>query len=423
MEDKFTKNRDLLVRFLFYFVRKMKLIRIISVRFSYRIVGRVRKGWYCCFYRKRSYKERVTTDMVMNLNLDQITNLTYEHHEIIKNMSSNLQVIADISQADVFIDCLLPGGNEAIVVAEANPNTASSLYKESVLGQVAIEDAEPGVLFSLRNGKPVIGSRGISQENIVMQQDIVPITDRDGMTIAVLIKERDISEIIRNEQKVKSLMETTNSQEKERLVQSLVVQEIHHRVKNNLQVISSLLRLQMRRSSSQEVREVFEDSLSRIASMALVHNYLVKDGLEEVDVKFVMGQIATLLVSSSSIPGQDIQVSVQGESLFLPSDKATSLALVVNELIQNGLKHAFHSRVNGSIEITINSRKQMVYLIVSDDGSGMPDQSSDQPSSSLGLQLVRMLVEEELEGVLSFFHSARGTKVSIMFPIIDRVIE
>jgi two-component sensor histidine kinase len=361
--------------------------------------------------------------MTMSLTLDQVTNLTYEHHEIIKNMSTNLQVIADISQADVFIDCLLPGGKEAIVVAEANPNTATSLYKESVVGQVAVEEAEPGVLFSLKNGKPVNGSRGISQENIVMQQDIVPITDSDGRTIAVLIKERDISEIIRNERKVNSLMKTTNSQEKQRLVQSLVVQEIHHRVKNNLQVISSLLRLQMRRSPSQEVREVFEDSLSRIASMALVHNFLAKDGLEQVDVKFVMGQIATLLVSSSSIPGQNIQVSVQGESLFLPSDKATYLALVVNELIQNGLKHAFHSRENGRIEITINSRKQMVYIIVSDDGSGMAELPSDQPSSTLGLQLVRMLVEEELEGVVSFFPSTRGTKVSIMFPIIDRVIE
>lgn len=361
--------------------------------------------------------------MTLNLTLDQVTNLTYEHYEIINNMSINLQVIADISQADVFIDCLLPGGKEAIVVAEANPNTTSSLYKESVLGQVAVEEAEPGVLFSLRNGKPVIGSRGISQENIVMQQDIVPITDSDGMTIAVLIKEQDISETIRNERKVKSLMETTNSREKERLVQSLVVQEIHHRVKNNLQVISSLLRLQMRRSPSQEVREVFEDSLSRIGSMALVHNYLAKDGLEEVDIKFVMGQIATLLVSSSTSPGQDIQVSVQGETIFLPSDKATSLALVVNELVQNGLKHAFRSKEHGIIEITINSRKQMVFIIVSDDGSGMTEQSSDQPSSSLGLQLVRILVEEELEGVVSIFSSIRGTKVSITFPIIDKVIE
>ncbi|WP_066054188.1 sensor histidine kinase [Robertmurraya korlensis] len=361
--------------------------------------------------------------MVMSLALEQVTNLTYEQQELIKNMSTNLQVIADISQADVFIDCLLPGGKTAIVVAEANPNTAPSLYQESVLGQVALEEAEPGVLFCLKNGKPVIGSRGISQENIVMQQDIVPITDCDGKPIAVLIKERDISETIRNERKVKSLMETTNSQERQKLVQSLVIQEIHHRVKNNLQVISSLLRLQMRRSSSKEVREVFEDSLSRISSMALVHNYLAKDGLEEVDVKFVMGQIGTLLVSSSVIPGQNIQVFVHGESLFLPSDKATSLALVVNELIQNGIKHAFHSRESGRIEITINSRKQMVYLIVSDNGSGMTVQPNDLQSSSLGLQLVRMLVEEELDGVLSFFPSTRGTKVSIMFPIRDKVME
>ncbi|MDX8046270.1 sensor histidine kinase [Gracilibacillus sp. S3-1-1] len=353
---------------------------------------------------------------MISFNLNPVSNLSQEHYDIILDMVRNLQKIADISQADIFIDCLLPEG-KAIVVAEAHPGEAASLYKQSVLGQIISEETEPGVLFSLKNNKSVIGSRGISQENIVMQQDIVPITDKLGKTIAVLVKEQDISQIIRNEHKIKSLMEPEGNKEKQKLIQSLLIQEIHHRVKNNLQVISSLLRLQMRRSSSNEVKEVINDSLSRISSMAMVHDYLAKDGLEEVDAKFVMGQIARLLISLSSQQSQRIHFSVEGESLFLQSDKATSLALIVSELIQNCIKHAFHSRNDGMIEIIIKSRKQMAYLIISDNGSGMDANLFSNQSSSLGLQLVKSLIEEELDGIISVFHSNRGTKISLTFPI------
>lgn len=365
--------------------------------------------------------EGMTSDMIGMLNLYQTTSLSENQCKIISNLSRNLQVIADLSQADMFIDCFLPGRNAAIVVAEAHPSTTQSLYRNSVVGQIAYEENEPGVLFSLQTGKSVIGSRGISQEHVVMQQDIVPITDEYGMTIAVLIKEQDISQLIQNEKNVKMLMHSSSAGEKQTVLQSMMMQEIHHRVKNNLQVIASLLRLQMRRSSSKEVTEVFQDSISRISSMALIHDYLAKMGMDEVDVTFVMEQMATLLLSSFHIPNKHIEIHVQGESLVLRSDKATSVALVVNELVQNCMKHAFRSKNEGKIEICINDRKQMAFIIVQDNGCGMEEAFSSQ-GSSLGLQLVKMLVEEELQGELSFFHSVKGTKVSISFPIPEKVM-
>ncbi|MFF2177343.1 sensor histidine kinase [Lysinibacillus sp. NPDC058147] len=353
------------------------------------------------------------------LDLERLTSLSNEQCEIILDVTKNLQTIADLSQADIFIDCLLEEDNASLIVAEAKPTTIASLYKKSLLGQIAFEEMEPGVLFSLKTGKPVFGSRGITEERGIMQQDIVPIKDLHGETIAVLIKERDISQVVQNERKIEQLMKATNSEDKKGVFQAIVVQEIHHRVKNNLQVISSLLRLQMQRTYSEEVAEVFHDSISRISSMALVHDYLAQRGVEEADIKLLIQQISTLLVSSSVIPGQHITVSVEGESVFCPSDKATAIALIINELVQNSIKHAFPSRNYGKIAINLRQRKQMVTITVTDDGCGIDDRFSIGDLSSLGLQLVDMLVEEKLQGVFSFPISEEGTKVSITFPIIS----
>lgn len=357
------------------------------------------------------------------LDLERLTNLSIEQYEIILGVAKNLQIIADLSQADIFIDCLLEDVNASLVVAEAKPSTTSSLYKKSMLGQIAYEEMEPGVLFSLKTGKPVFGSRGITEEHGIMQQDIVPIQDLYGKTIAVLIKESDISQVVQNENNIEQLMKAINNEEKERVFQAIVVQEIHHRVKNNLQVIASLLRLQMQRSHPVEVTEVFHDSISRISSMALVHDYLAQRGIEEADIKVLIQQISTLLVSSSIIPGQHIAVTVKGDSVFCSSDKATAVALIVNELVQNSIKHAFPSQNHGEIEINLRQRKQMVTITVMDDGCGIGDSFSLDDMSSLGLNLVDMLVEERLRGVLSFHLANKGTKVSITFPIEQNPIE
>ncbi|MGE8006218.1 histidine kinase N-terminal domain-containing protein [Lysinibacillus sp. NPDC093216] len=131
------------------------------------------------------------------LDLERFTSLSNEQCEIILGMAENLQIIADLSQADIFIDCLLEEDNASLIVAEAKPTTIVSLYKNSMLGQIAYEEMEPGVLFSLKTGKPLFGSRGITEERGIMQQDIVPIKDLYGETIAVLIKERQNLVIIR----------------------------------------------------------------------------------------------------------------------------------------------------------------------------------------------------------------------------------
>ncbi|OIJ22189.1 hypothetical protein BKP45_05840 [Anaerobacillus alkalidiazotrophicus] len=345
--------------------------------------------------------------------------LTDEQINILINVSKNLQIIADISQADVFIDCLL-SEETALVVAEANPRTTKSLYHNSVLGEIALEESEPGVMFSLKTGKPILRSRGISQENVVMQQDIVPITDGVGKTIAVLIKESDISQDIENEKKIKTFLKNSN-EETQQLVKQITIQEIHHRVKNNLQVISSMLRLRMLRASTKEVADVLQDSTDRISSMAMIHEYLAQNGIESTDVKYVLERIASLLIASSSNPEKEIKLSVKGETICLPAEKATSLALVVIELVQNCIKHAFQSSSGGNIKIEVKCRKQMINIAVIDDGCGICN-TSPIKKSSLGFKIVEMLVEEQLQGVIFNFSSNKGTAVTVTFPFIDKEI-
>ena len=122
------------------------------------------------------------------------TPLAEEDIAIIEDIARHLQFIADISQADVFIDCPTGKSDRAVVVAQAAPTTARSLYRSSVVGHLALSSNEPAVLFGLLSGLPVIEHRGISQEGTVMQQNVIPIKNGSGATIGVLIREQDITE-------------------------------------------------------------------------------------------------------------------------------------------------------------------------------------------------------------------------------------
>lgn len=459
--------------------------------------------------------------------------LSQEDAKIIDRLSRHLQILADISQADIFIDCLNPDKRSALIVAHAQPHTASSLYNVSLVGQTVLAENEPGVLFSLLSGTPIIGSRGIyPREQVTMQQNVVPIKNQSGATIGVLIMEQDISEKIQQEKNVERLIETTEhlsetllqmamseskvpslmhegivlfdnrriityanarayellanigyqtpvkgqlidrfsfgdftrekfeqnggmiieelqvgnvclqvkavalmrgqqavggilllrditdlkEKEKQLMIKSAVIKEIHHRVKNNLQTIASLLRLQMRRSRSAEIEKVFRESIARITSISIVHEILAQDGLDTVDCREVLESIARGTVSSMGKPGQHIEVDLTGESLFLPSDKATSLALIVNELIQNCVNHAFADRDQGRIEIRLRPRNHFVHLTVADDGVGFV-QREKTPKGHLGLEIVKTLVVENLNGILEFHNNGKGTEVTITFPV------
>ena len=230
-------------------------------------------------------------------------------------------------------------------------------------------------------------------------------------------------------------------------VKAAVIREIHHRVKNNLQTIASLLRLEQRRASSDETKDVIRDSINRISSIALVHEYLSGQGTELVDINELGNGVFRTVMSSMKTPDLELKMKFSADNLRLPSQQAASLALVLNELLQNALEHGFENRKKGILTATItrpdgeekiqdklpgkttaatshagSSKKEnddRLLLLVKDDGVGLPPGFDLQKTRSLGLKIVQTVVQSDLKGTFSLEPrtDGRGTVARVIIHI------
>lgn len=456
------------------------------------------------------------------------TLLTADDIDTICRVAEHLQLVSDLAQANVFIDCPTKDNQHAVVVAERSPLTGLSLYSDSVVGQFAYESYEPAVVRTHKSGKPTIRNRAITQEGKSVKQSVVPIKNKQGHTIGSLIMEQDISAQIMHEHQIKILNETTEQlsetllgiteqepfisdmiqealflvdpngfilyanayainlivemggssdvvgvpikhsltflkgidlqtesvlfremnsgrktfavkgvllrknqqtigslisirdltelREKERqlMVKSTVIKEIHHRVKNNLQAVASLLRLQMRRGVPAEAERLFQESLNRILSIAAVHDILSNTGLDEVEVLQMVKKVGLTIVNNGGDPERHIEINFVGDQIQLQTDKAVSLALVVNELIQNSVDHAFPNQSHGVIKVSIVAEDELVNVSIEDNGVGYSLQNGGE---SLGLQIVKTLTEQDLSGTFSIECVNNSTVALVKFPL------
>lgn len=458
------------------------------------------------------------------------TNLTTEEIEKLSRIEEMLPVIANLVDADVFIDCLTRDPNIAIVVAEAKPTTHASLYKGSVVGQIALREKEPAALRTLEIGMETRDLKAITQENLIVKQNVVPIKNKLNKVIGVLISEQDVTNAINQSKNMEILSETAEQltetllnlrdsenensitrylndaiimidakgkatyanpaaeelyrklgyidklvgmdfdnlvldgmvfgkikaeqnyilsevdigklslnvkyavtkkngniegvvilikdmtdikeKEKELVLKSVVIREIHHRVKNNLQTIASLLRLQSRRVDNDDVKRYFNESISRILSIAGIHEILAQSGVDEVDILTTLYKLKESTLNFG-ISNKNINLEIKGDSFNVDSDKATSIALVVNELIQNAFKHAFSNKDGGNIEVIIQKGIMYSNISVIDDGKGFDINAVR--NESLGFNIVRGLVKDQLHGNLNVESDTNGTKIVFDF--------
>jgi two-component sensor histidine kinase len=261
--------------------------------------------------------------------------------------------------------------------------------------------------------------RGICMEQRVEEQDqiwikrVIPLLSihREGLMGRLLglrdiapgaiVAIQDITEETRKEQELK--------------IKSAMIQEIHHRVKNNLQTIAALLRLQARRTDSEDVSALLQESINRILSVAVVHEFLSKDETSAINIHEVCNRILGEVTRGTLDPSKRIALKLEGKKLFmLPAQQATSCALIINELLQNSVEHAYADRSEGTIMVRLDETDDSMIIEIRDDGRGLPE-GFDLNRGGLGLQIVRTLVREDLKGDLSIENDG-GVRTLISFP-------
>ncbi|MCA9981391.1 MAG: GAF domain-containing protein, partial [Anaerolineales bacterium] len=288
---------------------------------------------------------------------------------------------------------------------------------QGVIGQVALTGQALNVP-DVQSSDLYLGKE-LAQEEGLCSMLAVPLQVR-GRIIGVLSCYTDTPHEFTEEQT--SLFMTLANQtalaiENARLVtNAAVVREMHHRIKNNLQTVAMLMRLQMRDAETNKLStaEVLELSISRIQSIAAVHEVLSEKGFRLVDVLDVLQRIAQMTQQSMTHPHQQIEIKVHGDTLALPSKAATSLALVVNELILNALEHGFHGRGQGMIDVSLGRSADEYIILVRDNGRGFP--ADLEQKQGLGLDIATTLVSEDLHGRIKFNHPPTGAEVSIRLP-------
>lgn len=202
-------------------------------------------------------------------------------------------------------------------------------------------------------------------------------------------------------------------QEQELLTKDATIREIHHRVKNNLQTVASLLRIQARRSHSTEAREALTQAMRRVASIAVVHDTLASGLNQNVNFDEVFDRVLLLTTEVASSHNTRVVLNRIGSFGSLPSEAATPLALALTELVTNAVEHGLSGQ-SGEVTIEVTHEGENLNVVVRDDGSGLPE---GRVGAGLGTQIVRTLIEGELGGTIDWHTMVgSGTEVTLTFP-------
>lgn len=353
-----------------------------------------------------------------------LSELCREHTELssadigrLETLAGQLPMIADLTGTDIFIDCPTVSG-EAVVISHARPSWKVGAYSENVVGQYALCENEPAVFEALRTNTQIRDIKAVTQENRSVKQDVVPICGESGECIAVLIRETDITETLVQEKKYRQLSKCYESMDASLRAPDgseydIRLREVHHRIKNNLQIIASMLNLQARGCKDDYTRNILHENVGRVLTIASIHDILTSEDItQSIDCLTLMNSLKQNL--SSFIPdGKSIAITVEGDSMIISAETASSVALVVNELITNSLRHAFTDRECGEVKISLISGKLINSILVSDNGCGYSP--SECKGNSFGLKIVESTVRDKLRGHLRINSDSSGTRVSFDF--------
>jgi two-component sensor histidine kinase len=208
----------------------------------------------------------------------------------------------------------------------------------------------------------------------------------------------------------------TRRQAEELQVKSAMIQEIHHRVKNNMQTIASLLRLQSRRAGSEEVRRALQEGINRILSVAVIHEFLAHQDARVINIRDVSQRIINQIREGVMDHEKGIRMELRGPNIYLPTQPATVCALVINELLQNAVEHGYERQEGGVVTVNLKDDGEQITISVDDDGTGLPEEFDLARTNSLGLQIVKTLAEGDLKGQFELHGRDKGVSAVVTFP-------
>ncbi|HIG25789.1 MAG TPA: ATPase [Acidimicrobiia bacterium] len=287
----------------------------------------------------------------------------------------------------------------------ASPNAVSALHRlgmrRAVVGS-RLEDTglEAVMLRQAFARRAAVISEPDEGHEVDLVSHCFPLLDGRTATGAIVLV-RDVTDLRRRDRQLVS--------------KDATIREVHHRVKNNLQTISSLLRLQGRRLKSVEARAALEESVRRVAAIAVVHETLAQSPDDDVAFTDLVRPLVRVVEESVSSPERPLSFTVEGEAGVLPSQMTTTLAVVLTELLQNAVDHAYRgaavpeSGEPGRVNIVLDRRSDRLLVRVTDDGVGLPEGFNLAESDGLGLTIVRTFVESQLGGTITLSPVQRGT--------------
>jgi two-component sensor histidine kinase len=269
------------------------------------------------------------------------------------------------------------------------------------------------LLLSSVDAVYILGNGGFVFLTVLIVMLIIGVLRYRGVLRDAVLTER-----IREAKEIEKLNVSLETSIKEK---ETLLQEIHHRVKNNLQIISSILSLQRSYVKDQGTKDILRESINRIRSMSVIHEtlYKSKDFAFINFSDYLLGLSKEIIATYKSDPQLTLTVVKDLSDLNFNIRQAIPCGLIVNEIITNAVKYAFHSRSEGEIYLSINKDSENVYLEIGDNGSGLPTDFVIEEADSLGLQLVQTLVEQ-LVGTLTIDHS-NGTLFKIVFPLDSKL--
>lgn len=326
---------------------------------------------------------------------------------VLESAAAALQSVSDLDNADVFIDCLHRDGATGVVVAEAHPSNGQSMYDGMVAGKLVMPENEPAVFRAFAGGAPVRDIFALTQENQTVLQAVAPIRGVGGRIVGVLVQEQDVSESVGRDRRYHELARM--AEERKRVSgrigaaamprgvdDGLAVKEVNHRVKNNLQLIASMLGLRARNSSHPEVKAAFEENIGKILAIASIYDVLShgdagpEENGDRIFLRPILEKVCYTIGTCLECGTEGITVGVNGGDVLIEADKAVTVALVVNELVANAVKHAFPARRAGAITVSIEAGNAYSSILVADNGVGMPD--GMDTAGGVGMNIVHSLV-------------------------------